>query len=705
MRRSNAALPVTLLAAAWGAWCVAATAAAQTPRRSFALDDLARLVTVADPRFAPDGEWIAYTVATIDVERDKENSDLWMVRYDGSQQVQLTRSPDGETSPRVSPDGRWLAFLAARGAADDKEEDKRTQVYLLDRAGGEAVQASDVPGEVTSFAWSPDSTRLALIARDPDPDKPSAEEAAKKKNKTPKPIVIDRYTFKQDYVGYLTHRRAHLYLFDLASKRAELLTPGDWDEAMPAFSPDGRTIVFSSKRGGAAGSDPDRDYNWDLYLIETRAGATPRPLTTFTGDDGSPRADHQPVWSPNGDAIAYLRGTSADLVDQMYDGPMLALAAPGGGAPSLLTEELDRHVRAPRFSPDGASLLFTFEDDRSVQLARIGRAGGRPELLTPRGQVVRIYDTAANGRIVVLATTPDRPAELYAVESGTLRPLTRHNDALLAELALGATRAKTYRGADGTTVGAMVVMPPDFVPGRRYPTLLWIHGGPVGQDQHEFDTFAQLFAAQGYVVLQPNYRGSSGKGFAFSRAIARDWGHLEVKDVLAAVDGLIAQGIADPQRLVIGGWSYGGMTTNYTIASDQRFQAAVSIAGVSNMITAYGTDQYIVQYDHELGRPWSNIEPYLKVSHPFFHADRITTPTLFMCGEKDWNVPAIHSEQMFQALKSLGRTTQLVIYPGAHHGIDAPSYRRDLLARTISWFDRHLGKNQPAASAPTPTSR
>jgi dipeptidyl aminopeptidase/acylaminoacyl peptidase len=702
--RLTAAMLVTLLASL----LAAEVAGAQAAKRPFELADLARQQVVGNPQFSPDGQWVVYTVSTIDAERDKEQSDLFMVRYDGSQQVQLTRTKDSESSPSFSPDGRYIAFIAARSSDDDQDDgeddDKQSQVYLLDRSGGEAMAATEVAGDVQSYAWSPDGKRLALIVHDPDPDKLSPEEAAKKKHKTPNPIVVDRYTTKRDYVGFLTHRRSHLYLFDLGTRQAELLTPGDYDEGQAVWLPDGKTIIFTSKRGGAGGGDPDRDYNWDLYAIEARAGSTPRALTSYLGEDGGDSGGEIAV-SIDGATIAYTRTNSVDLIDQFYEGPTLALVSPAGGEPRLLTEELDRHVRSPRFRADGKSVYFTYEDDRSVQIARVARTGGKPEMLTPRGQVVRAFDVARNGNIVAVITAPHQPGELYAIEGATRRALTHHNDAWVASLTLGAVSEENYQAKDGTRIGAMVVRPPGFVAGRRYPTLTWIHGGPVSQDQNAFDAEAQLFAASGYVVLQPNYRGSSGRGFRFSRAIGQDWGNLEVSDVLAAVDGLVAQGIADPDQLVIGGWSYGSMTTNYTIAKDTRFKAAVSIAGISNAFAGYGTDQYIIQYEHELGLPWENTELYLKVSNPFFEAEKIKTPTLFMCGEKDWNVPLIHSEQMFQALKSLGIETQLVIYPDAHHGIDAPSYRRDLFGRTIAWYDRLLGRKPGPTQTASTSSR
>jgi len=233
------------------------------------------------------------------------------------------------------------------------------------------------------------------------------------------------------------------------------------------------------------------------------------------------------------------------------------------------------------------------------------------------------------------------------------------------------------------------------VAGRPYPTRLMIHGGPNGQDEYVWDFQREFLAAHGYVVLAVNYRGSSGRGHAYQKAIFADWGHLEVVDLLGAVDEAIRQGVADPARLGIGGWSYGGISTNYTIATDPRFKAAVSGAGSSMQFSMYGHDQYAVQYDNEMGPPWKTPEVWTRVSYPFLHADRIKTPTLFLGGEKDFNVPIAGGEQMYQALRSLGVPTELVIYPGQFHSLTVPSYQRDRLQRTVDWFTRYL---QPPAA-------
>ena len=244
---------------------------------------------------------------------------------------------------------------------------------------------------------------------------------------------------------------------------------------------------------------------------------------------------------------------------------------------------------------------------------------------------------------------------------------------------------------DGVRVGSMLLKPPGYREGTRYPTIAYVHGGPVGQDGYGFDYISQALAAQGYLVVNPNYRGSSGRGHAFSRAIYADWGNLEIQDIHAVMDKLVADGLADRERLGIGGWSYGGINTNFAIASDTRFAAAVSGASASNYITGYGTDQYIWQYENELGLPWKSPEAYFRMSYPFFHADRIETPTLFMCGELDFNVPLVNSEQMYQALRSLNVPTQLVIYPGQYHGLSKPSYIQDRLERMVAWYAKYLG--------------
>jgi dipeptidyl aminopeptidase/acylaminoacyl peptidase len=665
---------------------VPAAALAQDARRPFSLDDLGKLKTVADPQIAPDGKWIAYTVQSQDVEKDKRDTDVWMVSWDGRENLRLTSSKDNETRPRWSPDGKYLAFLTSRGDEDEKK--KGAQVWLLNRAGGEAQKLTDIKGGVEDFEWAPDSTRLALVVSDPDPaDDPEKIDGWKKKTKPP--IVIDRYHFKRDYAGYLQHLRDHLYLFDIAAKKAEPLTSGDFDDRSPSWSPDGTFIAFVSKR---TAGDPDRSHDSNVFVVEAKAGATPRQLTTYAGEDGG-----RPVWSPDGTSIAYLQ--SEDAKWYAYDQAKLAVIPASGGTARLLTGSLDRSVGAPEWAPDGAHLYFTVEDDRVEYLARVPAAGGTVEPLTSGRRVIGSPALGPNGAVALLSSTPGMPNEVHVVEAGSLRKVTSHNESWTKEVAWSPVEDVTFTAKDGTVVNGLLARPAGV--SGKLPLVLWIHGGPNGQDDHSFDNIREILAANGYAVLQVNYRGGSGRGSKYQKAIYADWGHLEVVDLLAGVDWAVQSGIADPERLGIGGWSYGGILTNYTIATDPRFKAAASGAGSSLQTSMYGTDQYILQYDTEMGQPWKNPDAWMKVSYPFFKADRIKTPTLFMCGQNDFNVPIAGSEQMYQALKSNNVESQLVVYPSQNHGITTPSYQRDRLDRYVKWFDKYL---KTPAPAPAPTA-
>jgi dipeptidyl aminopeptidase/acylaminoacyl peptidase len=365
--------------------------------------------------------------------------------------------------------------------------------------------------------------------------------------------------------------------------------------------------------------------------------------------------------------------------------------ADGSAAPRRFaaTEQLDRGISNVRL--EGNAIYFTVADDRSNYPARLSMGGSTVERLLNPPIVVTSW-TMAGGHTVALSTNDTRPNEVFALDNGSLRQISHHNDKLLSELELGRTEGVEFKSKDGTEVHGLLTYPAGYHKGEKVPLLLRIHGGPNGQDEHAFSFERQLFAANGYAVLAVNYRGSSGRGQKYSRAIFADWGHYEVDDLEAGVNHVIAMGVADPERLGVGGWSYGGILTDYMIASDTRFKAATSGAGTAFTVAFYGTDQYIIQYDYEIGPPWEPKawETYTKISYPFLHADRIKTPTLFLGGERDFNVPVQGSQQMYEALRSLGRETQLVIYPNEFHGIRRPSYVRDRYERYLAWYDKHL---------------
>ena len=642
-------------------------------RRPIRADDMYRFRTVGAPKLSPDGEWIAYPVSTIDSVKDVRSSDLWMVTWDGSRTLRLTTTPGGESDPQWSPDGRWLSFIATR------EGSKTGQVWLLDRSGGEAQKLTDIAGGVSEHHWSPDGMRLVVVSHDRDPKESSADSSKAR----PKPIVIDRYAFKRDADGYRNRLRDHLWLVDVASKVASQLTTGDFDDASPRWSPDGARIAFVSARAGA---DPDRENNTDIFAIDASSGAKPVALTTWIGDDAGAE------WSPDGTSIAYLESNEPRL--SAYAQSRIAVVPSRGGTPTYPSPTLDRDVGSLAWTADGRSLHFLLTDDRAVHLATVEAKGSAVRRLLDGRRVVNAYDMLPSGKLVTRDGTSMSMAELHAFESGSQRTLTHVNDSIMNVLQLGAVDDVQFGSTDGVTVGALLFKPANFTTGTRYPLILSIHGGPNGQDEHLFSPGAaferQVFAAQGYLVLAVNYRGSSGRGGAWKRAIFADWGNKEVKDLLAGVDYLIARGLADPDRLGIGGWSYGGILTDYTIATTTRFKAAFSGAGSALQTSMYGSDQYIYQYETELGVPWKNKARWDRLSYPFWHADRITTPTLFVGGQSDFNVPIIGGEQMYQALKSLGVPTQMVIYPEQFHGISRPSFVRDRMQRYVDWYGQYL---------------
>jgi dipeptidyl aminopeptidase/acylaminoacyl peptidase len=658
------------------------------------LDDLSRFRNVSDPQISPDGKLVAYTVNTTDVKEDKSNTHIWMVGIDGSNDRQITFSQDSENSPRWSPDGRYLSFTSSRpGKA------RGNQVWLLDRNGGEAMQLTELKGRLQGYEWSPDSKRLALLIGDPDPEAdpgPSPQPGASATPRVPKPIVIDRYRYKQDGQGYLlSGRHTYIYLYDIATKKLDRLTKSKWDESSPAWSPDGTRIAFMSNHT----DDPDRDPAAQLYVVDATPGSTEKQLTPATTRAGRSR----PEWSPDGKWIAFLDGEERKY--GAYGMDRLALVATDGtGAPTRFkaAEDLDRGVSSPRFNADGKSIRFLVTDDRSVYPMKANLAGGAAERLLSPPVVISTWNTVA-GRTVTMSGGNTKANEIYVWEESGLRQLTHQNDALLAELDLGATEEVSFKSKDGTQVNGLLTYPVGYVKGTKVPLLLRIHGGPNSQDQHSFSIERQMFAANGYAVLAVNYRGSAGRGQKFSRAIFADWGNYEVQDLLAGVDHVIKMGVADPDRLGVGGWSYGGILTDYLIASDTRFKAATSGAGTAFTVAFYGTDQYIIQYDYEIGPPWNPQawETYVKISYPFLHADRIQTPTLFLGGERDFNVPVQGSQQMYQALRSLGVETQLIIYPNENHGIQRPSYQRDRMERYLAWYDKYIKKASGAPSTST----
>jgi dipeptidyl aminopeptidase/acylaminoacyl peptidase len=653
-------LPITVAFIAGLAPLAAQAGRALTP------EDWYRFQALSDLKIAPDGAAVAYLVTSYDKESDESRSALWLANWAGDASVQLTRG-ESVSEPRFSPDGRYLSFLSARPA------EGKAQLWVLDRRGGEPRQLTHVTGELSDYEWSPDSEHVVLVMR-------AGEE------KAPKPIVIDSFQFKADRDGYLSAAsHSHLYLLEVRSGACEPLTADSGrKESLPAWSPDGEQIAYVSDPM----KGPEQTGIDEIDVIAARAGSTARPLLTTWSPN---RQKLQ--WSADGTRLALLQGAEAKFNAYIMDS--LAVLEVKSGEVRPLTDRFDRAVLSPAFAADGRSLEFAVEDDGNQYPARVTLASAAIERLG--GPMVVHELAAAAGHTAVLVSSDRAPVEVHALEAGQLRPLSAHNQALFGELQLGSVEDISFRSRDGTAVHGQLVKPPDYVSGRRYPTIVWIHGGPNGQDDHSLELQGygpplerQLFATHGFVVLAINYRGSTGRGAKFARSILADWGHKEVEDLLAGVDYAVGKGIADPARLGIGGWSYGGLLTDYVIASDTRFKAAISGAGSGNQLSTYGADQYIVEYNAELGPPWRNPALWLKVSYPFFHADRIRTPTLFLGGAKDFNVPVAGGEQMYQALRTLGVPAQLVVYPGEYHVLTRPSFLVDRFRRYLDWMDKYL---------------
>ncbi len=651
----------------------AAAAIASGPGRPLAIDDLLALVDVSDPQLSPDGRWVAYVVEEVDEERDESVSSIRVVATDGSETRQMTSAERSATTPRWSPDGRWLAFLATKAGDDEATP----QVWTLDTRGGEAQAWTDVEQGVSDYGWAPAGERMWLLIKDMNAAE-LEEKRAKAAGEEPKPLpwVIDRLQFKRDGVTYLDRSRTHVYVVDGRGAEPRQLTFGDFDDSEPAWRPDGGAIVFVSNRT----AEPDANENSDLWLVDVEA-AEPVPVKLTD----NPGADYSPAWSPDGRQLAYVTVTEPRLI--WYATNHLAVMDADGSNARLLSDALDRNLGSPHFAPDGRSVLVSLEDSAEQQLARVRLRDGALTRLVAGDLAIGDFDLHADGRVALTLSAPHLPAEVFLYDGRTHRQLTRSNENVLNAVALGAVRNVTYPSADGTEIEGFIVTPPDYVEGRRYPTLLRIHGGPVSQYDFSFSAEAQLFAAHGYVVVMANPRGSSGYGQEFSAVLFADWGNKDFEDVLALVDYAIEEGYADPERLGVGGWSYGGILTNYVITKSDRFEGAITGASEVLYVANYGHDHYQLQWEKELGLPWENREAWERIS-PFNDVDKVTTPTLVIGGKEDWNVPINNSEQLYQALKRRGIDTQLVVYPDESHGIARPSFIRDRYQRYLDWYER-----------------
>ncbi len=643
--------------------------------RALQPDDVYRFTAAADPRVSPDGHTVAYVVGWIDQETHEPRSAIWTVPADGGGSPRrITFGGDRDGSPRWSPDGRWLAFTSARGGAP-------AQLFVLPADGpGESRRLTELQEGVVTPEWSADSTRIAFAARGHDPAD-DEEDAAKRP-----PRVVTRLQARLDNEGWTEGRTHHLYVVSLNGDDPVQLTDGDFEDQMPAWSPDGSTLVFVSARH----DDWDLEPTTALYTIPA-AGGIPEARTTHDG------VCLLPSWSPDGATIAFVR------VPGMFDDPRhgrIAVLDVGSGSTSILTGELDRNaacfppVRAPVW--DGDRIVFAIEDAGRTPLYDVPADGSAPAtpVLEPEGCVTG-FDLVA-GTLVHTATTSTRFADVFVGD----RRLTDLSSPFLAEIELVAPEGFTAISADGTEVPAWVIRPPDFDPDTLYPAVLTIHGGPFTQYGDRFFDEFQMYAAAGYVVLYANPRGSSGYDEDWGRAIrgpvggGAGWGSVDFADLMAVTDEAVKRfPFIDAERLGVMGGSYGGYMTSWIIGHTDRFACAISERAVNDMASEDGTADFAGFFRGYVGADfWDAPDVYRRIS-PIAYAEQMSTPVLILHSEDDLRCPINQAEQLFTILRSRKQEVEFVRFPGESHELTrsgSPTHRVQRFEIVLGWLDRYL---------------
>ena len=648
---------------------------------SFKTEDIYSIKSLSLSDVSDDGNSLIFVTSEANKKEDNYKSTLYYLDIKKGKREMILQSHGRRgmsfSSVRFSNDKKSIYFLSSGLSASKKDG---IQVWSMSLSNRIKKRMTDFDGDISDYDISIDGETIAFIGT-----KNSEEES---NEQTPSPIVIDRYQFKRDYEGYLGNKRDHLFVFNTKSKKTEQITSGQRDHSYPSISPNGMIVAYMTKEG-----DFDRHNNWDIFIKNLVEDESPRKIKSKNDQDLSITYASRPEWSPDGRKIAYLHGGDHSLL--WYALQEVSIIDVETGKIDFITKGFDRNTSTPQWSRDGQNIYFILEDNMKSQLIKYSLLDNTSKEVTPKNMHLSGYSRsyfAIEDEIIFQSSSSDIPSEIYHLKNDQINAITSVNEQFIKNKSIGSTELISFQSFDGLTINGMMIKPHDFDPMKKYPLIIRIHGGPVSQYGRYFDFDWQLFASNGYVVIVTNPRGSSGRGVEFQKSIFAKWGIEDSKDISAALDFALDLGYIDENKLGIGGWSYGGMLTNYVIAKDNRFQAATSGAGISNILSGFGHDHYIREYVLELGTPWDNLDSWLDVSHPFFNADEIVTPTLFLVGEKDWNVPLIGSEQMYQALKHLEIPTQLIVYPNEHHGLSKPSYIEDRLERYLDWYEEHLEK-------------
>ena len=647
----------------------------------FTTEDIYSIKDITLSDVSEDGNGIVFITSQAENKYDGFKNTLYFLDTHKGKKVKLLESYGSKgmnfSSIKFSSNSKSIFFLSSGMKTSGKESN---QIWSLSLSNRVKRKVTNFDGDISDYDVSDDGKTIAFIGQ--------RSSDKKADTKTPSPIVIDRYQFKRDYEGFLGPNRDHLFIFDTQSRKVEQITSGQKDHLYPSISPNGESIAYMTKEG-----DFDRHNNWEIFIKNIKGEESHRKLLSNNGEDISTSYPSRPEWSPDGEKIAYLHGGDHSML--WYALQEVSIIDVETGDIDFITQGFDRNTSLPQWSGDGQNIFFILEDDMKSQLMKYSFLDNTTKKITPDNMYLSGYAQSyhvTDDEIIFQSSTSEIPSEIYHLKEDQINPITSVNEQFIKNKLIGSTELISFKSFDGLTINGMMIKPPNFDSKKKYPLMIRIHGGPVSQYGRYFDFDWQLFASNNYVVIVTNPRGSSGRGFEFQKSIFAEWGIEDSNDISAALDYALDLGYIDENKLGIGGWSYGGMLTNYVIAKDNRFHAATSGAGISNILSGFGHDHYIREYIIELGTPWDNLDAWLNVSHPFLSADEIVTPTLFLVGEKDWNVPLIGSEQMYQALKHLEIPTQLVIYPNEHHGLSKPSYIKDRLDRYLDWHGKYPEK-------------
>lgn len=640
------------------------------------ISDLHKIVRVAAPQIAPDDKSIVVTVAHANMKEDRYDSELVLIDIATGAQRTMTSGHKGASSARWSPSGDRLAFLAIAGEG----KDAAPQIFVLPMSGGDAKQVTTAPDGVEQFAWRPDGAMLAYVT--PDPVDKKAIEAHH-----------DAFEVGDtDYLETAAAMPSHVWLVPADGGAAKRLTSGSWSlpivfppsppSSPLSWSPDGKSIVITRQETAEPGDGDEAT----LRILDAATGQT-RKLTTHEKFEGAG------IYSPDGSRIAYWYSRDGDPNNENE----IYIAPASGGDGTDVTRAIDRDVERAIWMPDGKSLLVGGHDGTGVSLWLQPLNGQARKIdignIQPSWSFWVDVTVGSKGDVAFIGSTPGQPGELYYMSSTDAVPkrLTNYNSAI-ATLDLSRVQSIDWDGPNGFHEDGVLTYPPQFSKDKKYPLVLLIHGGPQASSTASFSTPSQIIAAQGYVVFEPNYRGSDNLGNAYQRAIYRDAGDGPGRDVMAGLAAVEKMGFVDTDKIAVSGWSYGGYMTSWMIGHYHIWKAAVSGAAVNDLVAeATVSDGNRVDYYSMGGSPWvgDNWKIYREQS-PITYASQIKTPTLILCDTGDFRVPIVQSYEMYHALKDNGVTTQFFAYPVRGHFPSDPVRVEDVLTRWVGWINQYL---------------